>query len=116
MKTLRSLLGLFVLVAVIYTAWQVFPPFYTNFEFEEAIEDISRMATLPPYRSDQEVRDTVMRQAQSLSIPIKAEQIQVERRNGEVYVWGEYTVHVDLPIYPLDLRFQAMSKNKKRQM
>ncbi len=105
-----------MLVAVVYTAWQLFPPYYTNFEFEEAIDDVARMAALPPFRSEQEIRDSVMKQAQSLDIPIRSEQVQVERRNGEVYVWGDYSVHVDLPMYPLDLQFHPMSKNKKRRM
>jgi protein involved in polysaccharide export with SLBB domain len=34
----------------------------------------------------------------------------------EVLVWGDYTVHIDLPIYPVDLRFQPASKSKKRSM
>ncbi len=116
MKTLRSLLGLLIVVAAIYTAWHVLPPYYANFQFEEVLDDVSRMATVPPLRSDQELRDTVVRQAQGLDIPISPEQVVVEHASGEVYLSAEYTVHVDLPLYPLDLHFEAMSKNKKRRM
>ncbi len=116
MKTLRSLLGLVILVAAIYTAWHVIPPYSANFQLEEALDDVSRMAVVPPARSDQELRDNVLRQAQGLDIPLRPEQVLVEHVGSEIWLSAEYTVHVDLPMYPLDLNFHAMSKNKKRKM
>ena len=117
MKALRSLFGLALVVGMIYTGWQVFPPYFNNFQFEEVMDDAARAASVPSSRlTDADIRQTVLKQAQNLDIPIQAEQIQVQRGRGEYMVWGEYTVHIDLPIYPFDLHFQPMSKSKKRAM
>ncbi|MFB3814682.1 MAG: hypothetical protein ACE14L_11280 [Terriglobales bacterium] len=117
MKSLRSLFGLFVIGAIVYCAWLLVPPYYANFQFEEAMDDAARAASTPPIRtSEQDLRENLVRKARGFGIQIQPEQIQVQRLGGDFLVWGEYTVHVDLPLYPLDLQFQPMSKSKKRSM
>jgi hypothetical protein len=116
MSTLRSLIGLLLVVAALYAGWQIAQPYYANFQFEEAIEDAARAGTVDAQRSEQDILNEVLNHAQELKVPIKSEAVQVQRINNEVLVWGEYTVHVDLPIHPIDLHFQPASKSKKRSM
>jgi hypothetical protein len=116
MNTLRSLLGLALIVATIYVVWRVGEPYYANMQFEEAMEDAARSGTVSPQRSEQDIQDEVLRKAKEYNVPVTPEQVQVQRVKDEVQVWGEYTVHVDLPIHPIDLHFQPASKSKKRSM
>src|SRR6266542_49896 len=117
MKTLRSLFWLFIVVAGLYVGWRVAPVYFANYQLEEAMEDTARDASVNTRRSEEEIRDKVLRQARELDIPLKSEDVKVRRtESSDVLVWGDYTVHVDLPIYPLDLHFQPASKSKKRTM
>lgn len=116
MSTLRSLLGLLIIVGTLFAGWKLAQPYYANFQFEEAIDDAARAGTMNAERSEQDILNEVLDRARELKVPIKSEAVQVQRVNNEVLVWGEYTVHVDLPIYPVDLRFQPASKSKKRSM
>jgi len=36
----------------------------------------------------------------------------VQRGVGDLTITAQYSVHVDLPFYPLDLNFKTASKNK----
>ena len=116
MKNLRSLFGLCLLAAAVYCAWLVLPAFIANFEFQDSLDDAARMGTTDRTKSLDDIRATVLHQAASQNINIAPEQVQVERRDDDVLIWGDYTVHVNLPLHPFDLHFQPTSKSKKRLM
>jgi len=113
-KTLRSIFGIVVVAAVLYAAWQVFPAFYAKYQLEEAMDDTAREGAVNLSQPELEMRDKVMGRAHSLGVPISPEQLQIRRMDNDVYIWGDYTVHVDLPLYPFDLQFEAASKSKRR--
>ncbi len=116
MKTLKSLLGLCILGSALYAAWLVFPVYFANYQLEDAMDSAARFGYMDRSKTDQDIRDSVLKEARSLNIPIQPEQIQVQRTGTELLVWGDYTVHVDMPVHPFDLHFQPASKNKKRSM
>jgi hypothetical protein len=116
MKLLRSLFGLFVIVAAIYCGWLVLPPYLANYRLEESVDDTARTGTMDRTKTEEDLRYLVEKDARSLGIDLSPEQIQVERSGGEVLVWTEYTVHIDMPLHPFDLHFQPMSNSKKRTM
>ena len=64
------------------------------------------------------IRDEIFKKAQELDIPIAKEQIKVQRvgvaNAGSVSIDAPYTVHVDLPGYPLDLHFDASQPEPER--
>lgn len=112
MKTLRMLFGLFVIVAAVYTGWKVVPVYISNYQFEEAIDDTARMGTVNTQKSEEDIRNALFDQAQSLKLPLRAEDIKVQRGNGEILISANYTVHIDLPVYPLDLNFSPSSNRQ----
>jgi len=116
MKTLRAIFSIVVVIAILCIGWQVLPAFYANYQLEEAMDDTAREAAVSIHQPELEVRETMLRRAHSAGVPITSEQLQIQRLNDEVYIWGEYTVHVALPLYPFDLRFRPASKSKKRAM
>jgi hypothetical protein len=111
MKALRSLLGFAIIAAGIYLAWMVIPPYFKAYQLEDTIEQEARLNSYTS-KSEEDIKTAVFRKAQELELPIRSEQIKVQRMGGTVSIDVEYTVHVDLPFYPLDLRFNPSSKNR----
>jgi len=95
-----------------YGAWILLPPYINNYEFED---DVQNEALINSYssKSDLDIRSTLAKKAADYGIPLKAEQIHVQRTGQELSIWADYSVHVDLPGFPLDLNFHPASKNKK---
>jgi hypothetical protein len=73
--------------------------------------DEARMNTYTPKTAEQ-MKDTIFRKCKELDIPVTRDQVNVQRDEKSVAIWIDYTVHVDLPFYPVDLNFHPASKNK----
>ncbi|MFI5088340.1 MAG: DUF4845 domain-containing protein [Terriglobales bacterium] len=111
MKTLRAIFGIVFIVAVAVAVLKLVPPYYNNYQLQDTITDEARMNTYTP-KSVEEMRDTIWKKCKELDIPVTREQINVQREGQSVAIWLDYTVHVDLPGYPVDLNFHPSSKNK----
>ena len=115
MGTFKAFLGIFVIVGGLYVGIKVIPPYFSNYQFQDAIKD---EATRDSYasKSESDIQDAIFKKAQDFDIPIKKEGIHVERQgnqfSGTVIIRASYVVHVDLPFYPLDLNFDASTQNK----
>jgi hypothetical protein len=115
MGTIKLILVLGLLGGLVYVGAEVIPPYFANYEFQDTLDTEARLGTYST-RGDDVIRDTVFKRAQELELPLTKEQIKVERSgtpgNGSVIIETEYSVHIDLPGYPLDLQFHPQSKNK----
>ncbi|HZT00108.1 MAG TPA: hypothetical protein VFA40_25190 [Terriglobales bacterium] len=115
MGTIKLILVFGLLGAMVYVGAEVIPPYFANYEFQDSLDTEARLGTYST-RGDDVIRDAVFKRAQELEIPITKEKIKVQRGgtlgNGSVFIETEYTVHVDLPGYPMDLDFHPQSKNK----
>ena len=115
MGTIKMVLGIVVLVVTVYLIAELAPPYFSNYQFQDSIRN---EATLNTYTTKPEdaIRDTLYKKAQDLDIPLTKEQIKVKRTgplgSGSIVIDAEYTIHVDLPYYPLDLQFEAATNNK----
>jgi hypothetical protein len=112
MKNIKALLGIGFVLAVFYVGFQLIPPYFNNYRFQDSVESEARLAA-NSNRTEQDIRDTVAKSARELDIPLTADQINVQRSGSEVQIWAKYTVHVDLPGYPMDLQFEPSSKGKR---
>ena len=115
MGKLKLLIGICSIVGAVYVCAELIPPFFSNYEFEDAIKEEATIATYSTKPEDA-IRDTVFKKAQDLEIPVTRDDIKVRRvglqGTGSVQIETHYTVHVDLPGYPLDLDFNPSTKNK----
>jgi 23S rRNA A2030 N6-methylase RlmJ len=115
MSTIKMLLAVFMIVVAVYVAAMVIPPYFDNYQFQDAVKN---EATLDTYTSktENDIRTAIFRKAQDLDIPIAEEQIHVQRQgmqgSGLIVVNAPYVVHVDLPGYPLDLHFNVSTQNR----
>src|SRR6476660_405223 len=115
MGTIQVILGFAVMAAVVYGGAMLIPPFFSNYQFEDAIETEARMSTYSTKPEDA-IRETVFKKAQDLEIPISRESIKVQRLgaqgSGSVLIETNYSVHIELPGYPFFLNDTASTKNK----
>lgn len=112
MRSVKALFGVLVVVAVFYSAWMLLPPYVNNYQFQD---DIRSEALMNSYttKSDQDIRNTLAKKAAEYDIPLRAEQINVQRNGAELSISADYTIHVDLPGLPLDLKFHPATKNRR---
>lgn len=107
--------GIFVMVASIYLIAVLAPPFFSNYQFEDAIRTEAQMDTYNTKTEDQ-IRDAVFKKAQELDVPVTREQIKVQRSGvtgtGSISIEAPYIVHISVPGYPLDLNFDPSTRNK----
>jgi hypothetical protein len=115
MGSLKMVFGIFTIVAVVYLIAELAPPFFSNYQFEDAIKTEAQMGTYST-KGDDTIRDAVYKKAQELNVPVVREQIKITRvgsaYNGSVTIEAPYTVHLSLPGYPLDLNFDPSSTNR----
>jgi hypothetical protein len=115
MGTIKALLGIGGMVAFAVASWMLIPPYFTNYQFQDEVENEARLTTYSN-KSEDSIRDDIYKKAQEMDVPVEKDAIQVQRSGqqgtGSVAIRVQYTVHVDLPAYPLDLNFEASSKNK----
>jgi hypothetical protein len=115
MGKIKLIFGIFLIVAIIYLGIELIPPYFANYQFQDYVQTEALQSTYTP-QSEDSIRDTVMRKAADLEIPMVKDDLKVVRiggqANGTVTITGSYVVHIDLPGYPLDLHFNVSSTNK----
>lgn len=112
MGKLKALLALVILVGGIYVGYELIPPYFHRYEFQDDLDDIARLNSYS-HKSDDEVRAIVIKRASDLNIPLKEDQIAITRSNDGLGISVRYRIHVDMVVYPVDLDFTANSINKR---
>ena len=115
MGSMKLVLGFAVIVAFIYGAWMIIPPYFANYQFEDGIKNEALHSTYTT-KTEDDIRNAVIKQAKDLDIPVTREQVKVQRAGnmgtGSIIIDVDYTVHVDLPGYPMDLHFHPSTSNR----
>jgi len=111
MDKIKPVLIVLVIAAIIYVGVKVVPPFFNDWQFQDFIEGEARIDTYNT-KPEADIRKDVMKAARENDIPITDDQLEVQRGNGTILIGAKYSVHIDLPGYPLDLQFNPSSSNK----
>lgn len=116
MGTVKAIVGVLAIIFVVYLAFQVAPPEFSNYSFQDDLRNIAMMGGANPHTTDQQLLDEVMKKAQERGITLTPEQVTVLRIGTPgapaVYVAADYSVSVNLPAYTLVLHFTPSSGNK----
>lgn len=114
MNRLKALLSIAVLASAVYVAVKILPIYFANSQFQDAL-DLQVRNDVYSNHSEAEIREAVMKKARESDLPLKYEQIKILKSGGAggiaaaESISADYTVHVDLPIYPVDLHFHPHS-------
>lgn len=115
MSTLKLVFALGILVALGMVGLKVIPPYFSNYQFEDAIKTEALQSTYSS-RTEDDVRDAIIKQARNYDIALTAKQVHVTRvggyGQGTLAIDAEYSVPIELPGYSTTLEFHPSSKNK----
>jgi len=110
MEKLKALIGILVIVGGFYYGWNMIPPYFRNYQFQDDLDDVARVATYN-VRSDEELKQAVIKKAQARDIVLKEDQISITRIATGIAISVKYRVHVEMIGHQTDLDFTANSKN-----
>ena len=115
MATFRLIFGFAIFLAVGVMGVKLVPPFFSNYQFEDSLKTEAVQATYTT-RSEDDVREEVIKQARSFDIALTPKQVSVVRvgglGTGTLSIEANYSVPVTLPGYTANLEFHPSSKNK----
>jgi hypothetical protein len=109
--TFSGILLLVVVVAILFCAFKLLPPFIDNYQLEDSMKNIARNATYNRMTED-DIRKEVMTQVRILGIPIEPSTLKVDRAGPTVNISVQYTVRVDLLARQVDLQFAPSAGNR----
>jgi hypothetical protein len=111
MKYLKPTLGVAVLLTFIYLCAEFIPPFFHNYQFQDFLEQEARRTSYSNL-TEEAIRNEVLKEARGDDLPVSAEQVHIVRGINAVSINVDYTVHVDLLLFPQDLHFTPASSNR----
>jgi uncharacterized protein DUF4845 len=112
MGKIKGLIGLLLVVAGFYVAWNMIPPYFNNYQLQDTLDDIARYHTYHS-TSDEDIKKIVISKALDNNVKLKEDEIVVQRVYGGLGISVKYHVHVDMILHPVDLDFTANSMNKR---
>ena len=110
MEKLKVLVFAVIVVAALYYGWNMIPPYFHNYQFQDDLDDICRVATYNP-RGDEDLKAAVISKARTRDITLKEDQISITRMPSGIGIAVKYRVHVETLIHSSDIDFVANSKN-----
>ncbi len=108
---LRALIYTALLVAGVYAAYKVVPPYVAEYQLKDKMTEQARFAVVNHY-DDKQIRDNIMATINDLDIPATAEDIRVTRTNSGIAISVSYNVPVDFLVYKTELNFSPSSEGR----
>jgi hypothetical protein len=116
MGIVKAAIGFLAIAAVVLGIFQVVPPILANYSFQDDLKTVAMMDGSNFQKTDEDVRNDVLRKAKEHDLPVESKQVTVQRINtpgvAAVYVAADYSVTINLPGYSFDMHFTPTSGNK----
>jgi len=112
MEKLKALIGLLVIAAGFYVAWNMIPPYFHNYQLQDDLDDIARRNSYTR-NTDDDVKKLVIEKAQEEDIALKDDEVTVSRGNNGLGISVKYRIHIEMIVHPVDVDFAANSFNKR---
>jgi len=93
-----------VLLALVAMGARLVPIYVHNIELQQFVEDVTHRPAAPA-SSDDILRTRVLNKAADLDLPVKADNVQIQRSADSVRIVVRYVVRVDMPLYTVNLHF-----------
>ena len=108
---LKAIVFTAVLVFGVFAAFKLLPPYINEYQLSDKMQEQARFGVVNRYTEEQ-IRDTIFKEAQDLDVPIKKEDIKVLASPSVVRISLDYRVPIDLLVYKMELHFTPSSENK----
>jgi len=104
MNRLRIAAAILILIILAFMGARLLPLYLENMRLQSYVEGIARNAENRT-RPDDALRVAVLEKAAFLGLPVKADNVHIKRSSDSVRIDVRYIVHVDFPMYTVDLHF-----------
>ena len=109
--SISGIFSLLILVLIIFVGVKLVPPYFGNYQIQDAIQNIALIATYNPISEDEILRNVISR-AGGYGIDLTPKQVIVHRGAGTVIIVVNYTVTVDFIVRRMDIHFEPSTSNK----
>jgi hypothetical protein len=109
---IKGFIVLLVIAGAIYAAWNVVPPLWNNYQFQDTLDDIARKYSYSQ-NTDDDIKEIVVTKAQSNNIVLKQDEVTVSHTVDGLGISVHYRIKVDLILYTWSHDFVANSMNKR---
>jgi hypothetical protein len=105
------ILGVALIVVTVFSAVRLLPPYISNYQFQDYIDNTARTATYSA-ESEADLKKEVLARARELGITLTDRQLEVHKvRGGTVTIRTSYDVPVDLVAREVVLHFAPSAGN-----
>ena len=101
-SSLGCLVSLLLLAAAIYFAVSIGEHFWRFYQYQDAMRQEAKFAA---HNSDALIVRHLRERADSLGLPEAAGEVTVSRDGRHISVEAEYYVHIELPLFVREVRF-----------
>ena len=106
---LGCLLTLLVLAVVGYFGYDIGEIYWNFYQYQDRMKQEARFAAQRP---DGVIRKRIADFADSLGLPDEAKNVRIRRGAKEVYIWAEYTEHLDVKGITRDFHLNPKATGK----
>ena len=110
--TVKAILWLVFIVAVIYSGIKIIPVYVNSYELEDYIRQQNPYWVTQRASADA-IRNNILAKARDMDLPLSPEDVKVEIGGGRTTVNLDYTVPIDLKVYTLNLHFTPSAENRQ---
>src|SRR5437763_16364507 len=96
--------GVLVLAALALFGMELIPVYYHSYQLQRFVSGATQRVENQT-KSDDLLREWVIDKAASLDLPVKAEDVHIERSPEGLQIEVRYAVRLDLPGYTVNLHF-----------
>ena len=100
----RIAAGCAVLAGFALLSARLLPVYLHNLQLQRFVAEATQRSGIDT-KSDDLLRTWVLERAADLQLPVKADNVHIQRQDGRVRIDVRYIVRVDLPLYTVDLHF-----------
>ncbi len=93
-----------VLAVLVILGIRLAPIYFHNQELQQFVDEVTQRAGAPT-ASDDVLRSWILSKADTLDLPVVADNVHIQRSAGNVHIEVRYMVRVNLPLYTVDLHF-----------
>lgn len=108
--TLKAILSLAFLAAVIFAGFKTIPVYINDYELHDYIQNQTPF-WLTQRATGEAIQKNVVAKAQDLGVPLTPEDVTVSANANKVIVSLDYHAPVDLKVYTLQLHFTYSTQN-----
>jgi hypothetical protein len=109
--SLKTIIFLAFVAALVFTAVKVFPVYFDNYQLSDYIRDRAVRAAVDRTGTDV-VQTEIIRYGRSLGLELSEDNVRVTNDEGTVKIQVDYTVPVDLKVVTWNAHFTPFAESR----